>query len=175
MRKVLMSAAVAALLVACSPPAQRDTAEAPQTPPTVVACNDVTPDASKPVTVGDELAVAAAASDLRGGSIMPGTYDLVSASRIGAATGWQGAQSVALDIAEAQTGGVTFNWAGTTPGGAIDRWTASFTDTPQVRLSYTCGRVGDVEADFNAEADGLQLRLPDGASGRLQLNFERRG
>lgn len=174
MRKILMSAAVAALFVACSPPTQRDTTEAPETPPSVVACNDLTPDQTKRVSVGEQLAVAAAASDLRGGSIMPGTYDLVSASRIGAATGWDGAQAVTLEVAEAQTGSVTFNWAGTTSAGEIDRWTASFTDTPQVLLSYTCGRVGDVDADFSADANALQLRLPDGANGRLQLDFQRR-
>jgi hypothetical protein len=130
---------------------------------TVVACNDVTPDAGRQVGIGEEVVTAAAASDLRGGSITPGTYDLVSATRVGAATGWSGTRAVALNVSEAQTGGVTFNWAGADPGGQADRWTATFTETPQPRIAYTCGRVGEVAADFAAQNNRLQLRLQDGA------------
>jgi len=175
MRTLLMSAAFAAVLVACTPPAQRD-AEAPAPDrPTVQACNSVAPNAARMVTVEEELAVAAAASDLRGGRINPGTYDLASARRIGAASGWQGARAVALEVSEAAAGAVTFNWSSVGAGGDADTWTATFTDTPEAAsLSYTCGRVGEVAADFNASADALELRLPDGGSGRLALTFQRR-
>jgi hypothetical protein len=69
---------------------------------------------------------------------------------------------------------VIFNWAGAAPGGAVDSWTAAFSETPQPRLSYTCGRMGEVSAQFAARADALELRLPDGANGQLALTFARR-
>lgn len=174
MRTLLMSAALAALLAACSPPAQRD-AETPGTGrPRVEACNSVTPNPAQQVRVQEELAVASAAADLRGGRITPGVYDLVSAHRIGAATGWQGTRAVALEVGEGP-GGVVFNLSSVGQQGDADSWTASFTDTPEnARLSYTCGRTGEVSADFSASADSLELRLPDGANGRLALNFQRR-
>jgi hypothetical protein len=173
MRKVLVSVAVGALAAACSPPAQREPAE-PAPPPAVESCNTVAPDAARQIGVEDETATAAAAADLRGGRIAPGVYDLVRAMRIGQATGWQGTRAVALEVAENASGGVTFNWAGAGPGGEVDRWTATFTEAPQPRLSYTCGRIGDVDAGFSAEGDALQLRLPDGANGSLLLSFQRR-
>ncbi|MBL8545896.1 MAG: hypothetical protein JNL81_05490 [Hyphomonadaceae bacterium] len=175
MRAFLLTTAFAALVAGCSPPAQQ--AERPDTPPgpTTVACNDVTPDAARQVAVGDEVATAAAASDLRGGSIAPGTYDLTSASRIGAAAGWAGTRAVALEVTESQNGGVTFDWAGAETGGATDRWAASFTEAPQPRLAYTCGRIGEVAAEFAAQSNALQLRLQDGAGGQLALHFQRRG
>ena len=134
----------------------------------------MTPDAARQIAVGEEVATAAAASDLRGGSIAPGTYDLTSASRIGAATGWTGTRAVALEVSEGQSGSVTFDWAGAETGGATDRWTATFTEAPQPRLAYTCGRVGQVAADFAAQNNALQLRLQDGAGGQLALQFQRR-
>jgi hypothetical protein len=176
MRPLLLSAALAALLLACSPPAQRE-AEAPSSEqaPQVQACNAVAPNLSRTVRVEDAEAVASAASDLRGGSIAPGVYDLTRAVRIGEATGWQGERAVALEVSEDAAGAVTFNWAGAAPGGAIDTWTATFADTaPNARLSYTCGRMGAVDASFAASANALQLRLPDGASGSLQVDFQRR-
>ncbi|QGZ96045.1 hypothetical protein [Terricaulis silvestris] len=173
MRKFLVSAAVAVLLGACSPPAQ-DTAETPAPPPTMIACNALSPNAARQVAVGEEVVAAAAASDLRGGSIAPGAYDLISATRVGSPTGWMGTRAVALDVGEATSGVVTFNWAGAAPGGESDRWTASFTDTPQPHMTFTCGRMGEVEVDFAAQGNGLQLRLPDGANGSLLLTFERR-
>ena len=174
MRALLLTTAFAALLVSCSPPAQQT--DRPDTPPgpAAVACNDVGPDATRQVAVGEEVATTAAAADLRGGSIAPGTYDLTSASRIGAATGWSGTRAVALEVSEAQDGGVTFNWAGAAPGGDADRWTATFTEAPQPRLAYTCGRMGEVAAAFAAENNALQLRLQDGAGGQLALQFQRR-
>jgi hypothetical protein len=77
-------------------------------------------------------------------------------------------------VSEDQSGAVTFNWAGADPGGEIDRWTATFTESPQPRDAYSCGRVGDVAADFAAQNNTLQLRLQDGASGQLALEFQRR-
>ena len=95
MRAFLITTAFAALLAACTPPAQQST-ERPDTPPgpTTIACNDVTPNAARQVSVTEEVVTAAAASDLRGGSIAPGTYDLVSAMRVGGATGWNGARAL---------------------------------------------------------------------------------
>lgn len=172
MRTLFISAALAALLAACSPPAQRDT-DTPQRP-SVEACNSVTPDLAQQVRVQEELAVASAAADLRGGRITPGVYDLISARRIGAATGWQGTRAVALEVSEGQ-GGVVFNLASVGQQGDTDSWTATFTDTPEnARLAYTCGRMGEVTADFSASADSLELRLPDGANGSLALSFQRR-
>lgn len=175
MRAFLMTTAFVALLAACSPPAQQQ-AERPSEPPgpTVIACNDVTPNATRQVRVGEEVVTAAAASDLRGGSIAPGTYDLVSATRVGGATGWNGTRAVSLAVSEDQSGGVTFNWAGAEAGGETDRWTATFTEAPQPRITYSCGRIGEVAADFAAQNNVLQLRLQDGASGQLALHFERR-
>jgi hypothetical protein len=134
----------------------------------------VTPDAARQVAVGEEVVTAAAAADLRGGSIAPGTYDLTTASRIGAATGWSGTRAVALEVSEGQNGGVTFNVASAETGRATDRWTATFTEAPQPRLAYTCGRMGEVAADFAAQSNALQLRLQDGAGGQLALQFQRR-
>ncbi len=173
MRLFVMSATFAATLVACSPPAQRDAPE-PSPRPGVVACNEVTPDRTRPVNVTDPTAAAAAAADLRGGRIVPGTYDLASAVRVGQATGWAGPRAVALAVTENPSGGVVFNWAGAAPGAETDRWTANFTETPTPRLEYTCGRMGEVEADFTATSDALELRLPDGANGSLLLSFQRR-
>jgi len=173
MRKLLLGVALAAFVTACQPPAQRPEAPA-ETPPTVAACNAVTPDATRQVTIEDELATAAAASDLRGGRIAPGVYDLTRAVRIGGATGWSGTRAVALDVTENPTGGVTFNWAGAETGGETDRWTATFTEAPQPRVAYTCGRIGEVGADFAAQGNVLQLHLQDGASGQLALQFQRR-
>lgn len=163
----------AAALVACSPPSTQ-TADAPTAPetPQIAACNEVQPDAAKQVSVQDEL-VTAALADLSGGRIAPGLYDLASATRIGAATGWDGQRAVSLDVTETN-GAVVFNWAGAPAGGDRDTWTANFTDTPEVRLSYTCGRIGEVGGDFTAVGDALTLRLTDGANGALQLNFQRR-
>jgi hypothetical protein len=174
MRKFLLSAAAAALFAACSPPAQREAEDRPTTPPTVLACNTVAPEPSRQVGIEDETATAAAASDLRGGRIAPGVYDLVRAMRVGAATGWRGTRAIALEVAEDASGAVIFNWAGAAPGGETDRWTATFTEAPQPRLTYTCGRIGELDAGFTAEADALQLRLPDGAAGSLLLSFQRR-
>lgn len=174
MRAFLITTAFAALLAACTPPSQQS--ERPDTPPgpTTIACNDVTPNAARQVSVTEEVVTAAAASDLRGGSIAPGTYDLVSAMRVDGATGWTGTRAVALSVSEDQSGGVTFDWAGVEAGGETDRWTATFSETPQPRVAYTCGRVGEVAADFAAQSNTLQLRLQDGASGQLALEFQRR-
>lgn len=111
---------------------------------------------------------------MRGGPIAPGAYDLTSAQRIGAATGWSGTRAVALDVAEEATGAVSLRWAGAPPQGDTDRWNATLTDTPEPRLTYTCGRMGEVAADFSATAGELQLRLPDGAGGSLHMTFARR-
>lgn len=175
MRKFLISAAAIALLAACTPPAQQQ-AERPDTPPTptTVACNDVAPNATRQVSVGEEVVTAAAAADLRGGTIAPGTYDLATATRVGGATGWTGTRAVALAVSEDANGAVTLNWAGADPGGETDRWTATLTEAPQARVTYSCGRVGEVPADFAAQNNTLQLRLQDGASGQLALEFQRR-
>lgn len=174
MRKFLMSVAVVAMLAACSPPAQ-DTAETPEPqPPTIAACNSVAPNAARQVAVGAEVVTAAAAADLRGGSIAPGTYDLASATRVGSPTGWSGTRAVALDVSEATSGVVSFNWASVAPDSAADSWTANFTDTPQPHISFVCGRMGEADIDFAVEGGSLQLRMPDGASGALLLTFERR-
>lgn len=170
MRTLLLISA-AATLAACTPPAPRQDAPAPSE---IAACNDVTPDMARQVRVEEASAVAAAASDLRGGRIAPGVYDLARAARVGAATGWADTRAVALAVTESSTGAVTFNWAGAAPGGQADRWTAAFTETPQARLSYTCGRIGDVPAAFAADDANLTLRLQDGAGGSLELAFQRR-
>ena len=175
MCRFFSSAAIAALLVGCSPPAQRE-AEAPESAPQVQACNELAPSLSHLVRIEDELAVASAASDLRGGILSPGTYDLTRAVRIGQATGWQGERAVTLEVSEGASGVVTFNWAGAAPGGEVDTWTAEFTDVAQQgQLTYTCGRLGQVLAGFATSANTLQLRLPDGANGSVQVDFTRRG
>ena len=170
MRRVLLLATVAAL-AACSPKAPEEAAPTPAPVP-VANCNQVAPDFQSLVEVQDEAAVTMAA-ELLGGPITPGTYDLVSAVAIGAATGWNGGRAVALSVQE--TGeGVILNWAGGAPAGAIDTWTATLLDTPDVRLTYTCGRVGTVAASYGADDQSLELRLPDGANGTMRLVFQRR-
>lgn len=177
MRTRLLLAAAALALAACNPPAQQAQAPSPpadQLPPGVEACNDVAPNMSRLVSVGEPMAAAAAAS-LRGGPIAPGLYDLTAAIRIGQATGWADPRAAALEVSESADGVVTFNWASAPAGGVADRWTATFTDTPEPRLTYTCGRIGEVDAAFSVEANRLQLRLPDGGAGSLDLVLERRG
>lgn len=175
MRTRLMLAAAALALAACSPPTQQ-TPPAPtdELPPGVVACNDVAPDMARLVSVQEPVAAAAEAG-LRGGPIAPGTYDLVSATRIGEATGWADPRAAALHVSESADGAVTFNWASAPSGGTADRWTASFTDTPAARLTYTCGRIGAVDAAFEVSAGQLHLRLPDGGAGSLDLVLAPRG
>lgn len=175
MRSLFASAAFAALLIACSPPAQRE-ADAPSDPaPQVQACNDVAPDMARMAPIGAEMALASAAGGLRGGAIAPGVYDLTRAVRIGEATGWQGERAVALAVTEDASGVTTFNWAGAASGGEIDRWTATFNDSGEhTIMSYTCGRMGDVAVEFTALPDALTLRVPDGANGSLHLEFARR-
>jgi len=164
---------LATALVACSPPAVQTQERPPATPPAGAACNALAPDPTRLVEVRDGEAAATAAAELRGGAIAPGTYDLIGAVRIGAATGWREPRAVALQVAESDEG-VVLNWAGSAPGGPIDTWTATLRETPSVRLSYSCGRIGDVEAAFSAQADRLELRIQDGASGALSLSFARR-
>jgi hypothetical protein len=171
----MITSALACLVVACSPPAQQQTETPPAQPPAVQACNALQPDLTKPVRVEEQAATAAAVADLRGGVISPGVYDLTRAVRIGRATGWAGERAVALSIAEEPNGPLTFNWAGAAPDGAVDSWTASFTDVAQQgQLTYTCGRSGEVLAGFAVSDNTLQLRIPDGANGALQLEFQRR-
>lgn len=173
LKRTLLAAAVIAA-AACSPPAQRETTEAPQAPPQELMCNAVMPDLAKQVSVVDAL-VTVAGAELRGGRIAPGMYDLANAQRIAGATGWQGTRAIALEVTEdLQTGVVTLNWAGTTPTNVLDRWTATLAETPAGRLSYSCGRIGDVDASYAASESTLELRLADGANGALQLTFERR-
>lgn len=82
-------AAVAALLVACSPPSNNQQSDAPAPDaPIIAACNDVAPDLTQAVTLGDDVAVVAAVADLRGGRVAPGVYDLITGSRLGGAAGW---------------------------------------------------------------------------------------
>jgi hypothetical protein len=170
----LMLLLAAASLAACSPPASKaPEAPAPSPPPAAAACNSLAPDFTKLVTVEPETTAALQSADLSGGPINPGTYDLTRATRIGAATGWSGARAVVLEVAEANAI-VTFNWAGAAPGGATDTWSAHFTDTPAPRLTYTCGRIGEVDAPFVAAPDTLDLRVTDGANGSLHLAFARR-
>lgn len=171
---VMRSALCALALAACTPPANNTEAPPlPEAPPaTTIACNGVAPDSARQIAV-TELA-AAAAADLRGGEIAPGVYDLVSAIRVGGATGWAGTRAVALEVSETDDG-VVFNWAGADAAGAVDRWTATFTETPQPRLTYTCGRIGDVAAGFAVQSGELRLQLQDGADGQLALVFQPRG
>jgi hypothetical protein len=164
----------AAALAACSPPASKapDAPEAP--PPAIAACNTLAPDFTKLVSVQDEAAAALPSADLRGGPLTPGTYDLVRAVRIGASTGWTGGRAAVLEIAEGDAG-VVFNWAGGAQSEPLDTWTASFVDGPQARVTYTCGRIGAVNAAFVAQPDALDLRIDDGAAGALHMVFEKRG
>lgn len=170
MRTPLLLLALVAALAACDPPREaRDEPRAPPAPP----CNLVEPDLARLVAVTDPIAGAAAVADLRGGRIAPGTYDLVSATRVGQPTGWQGVSTVAIEVAETDAGEVTFNWAGVR-NGQSDRWTATFAEAPEPSLTFTCGRIGHVGAVFAMAGDQLSLRLPDGANGALDLVFVKR-
>lgn len=173
MRRVLLSAAFAALVVACSPPASEQRSDTLAPAPELTACNTLTPDNARQVAITDSEAIASAAADLRGGTLTPGVYDLIRATRIGSPTGWQNSQAVALEVSESAEGAVTLNWAGAPLQGRVDRWTAELNEQAH-RIAFSCGRIGEVEADFQASGSALQLRLPDGANGALLLNFERR-
>lgn len=169
MRSFIIAAALAA---SCSPRPQEAEPTRPERP-VVEACSGVSPNAAQQVAV-ETVAAIAAAADLRGGPIAPGVYDLTSAHRVGAATGWRSTRAVALEVSEAAEG-VVFNWASVSPEGQTDSWTANFRDAPGgAQLIYTCGRIGEVEARFAAGTTTLQLRLPDGADGELILDFQRR-
>lgn len=173
MRKFLLIAASFAALAACSRPADRPDAPPPQQQ---AACNTLTPDSARQVTLSDEVASTASASDLRGGAITPGVYDLVSGQKVGGAPGWQGARAVSLEARETDAGAVTFNWASTGASGQTERWTATFNDTPAPAIEYTCGRSGRADdVGFATTAGALSLRLPDASgTGALLLEFRRR-
>lgn len=174
MLKRTFAALLLASAAACTPPAPTQSTETETPPPQELACNTLTPDLARQVSV-ETPPVAAIASDLRGGELTPGLYDLTSARRVGAATGWNGTRAVALEVSEdTTTGVVTLNWAGTTPTSVVDRWSATLTEAPQARLTYTCGRVGDVDASFAAASRALELRIADGADGELHLAFAQR-
>lgn len=176
MRALLLTAAAALALSACSPPASKGPA-APGAGdgPAQIACNELAPNTATPVALDGEVAVAAAVSDLRGGRITPGAYDLVSGNRIGGAAGWTGVRAIALDVSEGEAGTI-FNWASAIPGGQTERWTAGFIDAPNAHLTFTCGRSGGSDIAFTAEANGLRLRIPDeSGAGELYLVFARRG
>ena len=165
---------VVVLAAACSrEPAQQPPAEPA---PTAVVCNDVTPNPVLQVAVQEAPPSAAAAAELRGGRIAPGLYDLASAVRVGAATGWTGTRAVTLRVSETEDGTLAFDWASAAADGAVDSWTALLRETPApARIEYTCGRVGQVEAAFAVEAGVLNLRIQDGAGGQLALSFNPRG
>lgn len=175
MRTLLLSAVAALALAACSPPAGKGpAAPGPGEGPASVACNELTPDTAHPVALEGEVAVAAAVTDLRGGRITPGTYDLASGNRIGGPVGWTGVRAIALDVREGEAGTI-FHWAAAIPGGETERWTAGFIDTPGPHLTYTCGRTGGVDLAFTAEPNGLRLRIPEeSGAGSLYLVFVRR-
>lgn len=174
MRIVTFVAAIA-VLTACSQPSSTPQSPRPEGPIAATACNDVTPDFAQTVTLGDDVAIAAAVSDLRGGRVAPGVYDLVSGGRLGGATGWQGGRAVALDVSETEAGTI-FNWASAPfDGAAAERWTAGFIDAPQGHLTFTCGRSGGADVDYTAEAGGMRLQLPEASgAGSLYLVFSRR-
>jgi hypothetical protein len=177
MRTLFIAVSLAALLAACQPPSsQQQQSEAPTIEqPQMTACNAVVPDLQRAVSVQESLAVASVASSLRGGRVAPGTYDLTAATRIGQPTGWQGARAAALEVTESDAGTV-LNWVSAPAGGGdADRWTATLNDSAATpTITYTCGRMGDVAAEFTAQPTALTLRLPDGANGHLQLEFQRR-
>lgn len=166
-----LSFALAACTPAATPPAPRDDNGTQSTAP-VIACNALRPNTQRLIFVQAPPTLAESAADLRGGPIAPGVYDLVSATRIGAATGWSGARAVALEVSESEDGAVVLNWAGVSPGAATDTWTAALTQSVEPRLRFTCGRIGDVPAAFAASSGALDLELQDGATGRLAMHFE---
>lgn len=174
MHRRSLTAALIVAICACSPAPQRPSEAPAPDAPTEIACNTLTPDTARQVAITDPVA-AAASADLRGGRINPGVYDLVSAQRDGAATGWTGTRAIVVEVSEDTSSSVvTLNWAGTTPRNVMDRWTATLSETPSPRLAYTCGRIGEIEAGFAANEASLQLRLADGANGALVLTFVRR-
>jgi hypothetical protein len=177
MRRLMLLAATTAM-IACSPPQQRTEPAPPppaQTPVEAAACNTVTPDPARAVTLSDEaVAVASLPPELPGGPIAPGVYDLTSGNRIGGAAGWQGARPTALEVTEGDAG-VALNWAQSN-GAETERWTATFHQGPPAQLAFLCGRSGQGEIAFQASASELRLRMPDASgTGQLFLVFAKRG
>lgn len=173
MRKLLLITAALAL-AACQPAPTTAPEPEAEAPPAVTACNTLSPDLMKLVAVQDEAVAALPAASLAGGPITPGTYDLTRAIRIGGATGWNGERAAVLEVTESDAG-VVLNWSSAAAHGPRDTWTATLSDNSEAtRLTYSCGRVGEVEAGVVASESSLDLRIADGANGALRMAFERR-
>lgn len=167
-------AASAVLLAACTPPAPTSTQTTAPTQAQQMACNDVTPDAAKLVQLQEAPRTAAALnSDLAGGRIAPGLYDLSGGYVSGGAPAWTATRAAALQVSEADAG-VTFNYA-EIGGNDAHRWTGAFHEGPPAGLDYTCGLSGHVDIRFAAQPTQLQIRVPDaGGAGFQTLIFTRR-
>lgn len=175
MRATWFSAAACAVLMACSPPSapKADAPPAPTPAPAQTACNTVTPDITKAVSLRTEaVAAASLPPELLGGPVQPGTYDAISGVLSGGATEPDGALVAALQVAETENG-VTFNWAQSVSGNQ-SRWTATFVEGPPARLAFTCGREGETNTSYGVENNQLQLRIPEG-SGAATYVLVRRG
>lgn len=172
MRVTWFSAAACAALMACSPPSAPK-GEAPPAPaPEISACNSVTPDISKPVSLRTEaVAAAALPPELLGGPVQPGTYDVISGVLSGGAPEPTGAMFAALEVAETENG-VTFNWSQSVAGEDA-RWTASFIEGPPARLVFSCGREGDANTAYGVENNQLQLRIPEGGGAATYVLMRR--
>lgn len=180
MRRRTILLAACAVLSACSPPASEQKSETPPAPapePIEIACNTLAPDMTKPVRLSDQaVAAAALAPELPGGPITPGVYDLTAGNVTDGAPVWTEDRFVALEVAESEAAGVTFSVAEARLGAETARWSATFHGGPPAQLAFTCGREGQAQIEFAAEANRLQLRLPDpGGVGRQYLVFTRRG
>ena len=179
MRRLLLLAAVT--LAACSPPSGSTTATtsstetATVTTPVQIACNALAPDITKTVRLTHPPVAVAALPDLAGGPIEPGRYDLTSGNALDGAPEWTDARAVTLEVSEDHAV-VTMNWAATTPGADIERWTATFHQGPPAQLSFSCGRSGDISVHGAATHTELRLRMPDpGGAGSDAFVFTRRG
>lgn len=182
MRQLLILSAFV-VIASCEPAAppgaapNSDQAATSTTTPrsTNVACNDVAPDPAHAVLIASlpPAAGRALASNLDGGPLTPGTYDLTSGVAQDGATRWTEARAVALSVTDGNPGAV-LNYAEASNGPTF-RWSADFNDTPSPTLTFTCGRSGQATINYQARRNELRLSIPaENGVGRFYMVFSKR-
>jgi len=182
MRQLLILSAFI-VVASCQPaappsaPATSDqsTTSTPTTTPVSAACNDLAPDPAHTVLLASlpPAAGRALASNLNGGPLTPGTYDLTSGVVQDGATRWTEARAVALSVADGNSGAVV-NYA-EAHNGEISRWSANFSDAPSATLTFTCGRSGQAAITYQASNNELRMSIPaENGVGRFYMVFAKR-
>ena len=171
MRALFVTTALAAL-AACAPPASQATHTSATSTRRAAVCNRVSPDLTKLVLLG-ERPLALAHAELLGGPLAPGVYDLSGGYVSGGAPSWRVTRAAALEVVETGVG-ERLNYASMS-NNVLERWSATFHEGPPTTIDYTCGHSGRQVVTFQAQAQQLQLRVPDPSGvGEQTLIFTRR-